>query len=62
MCEREEGGREGAAVRFPNELNVMNEVESWKTHRFAASNSMRDEASRGKGDREIWKRERERRR
>lgn len=61
-CEWEEGGGEGAAVSFPNELNVMNEVESWKTHSSAASNSMRDEASRGKGDREIWKRERERQR
>lgn len=36
-------------MSFPNELNVMNEVESWKTHRSAASNSMRDEASRGEG-------------
>lgn len=61
-CKWGGGGGEGAAVSFPNELNVMNEVESWKTHRSAASNSMRDEASRRKGDREIWKRERERQR
>lgn len=44
------GRGEGAAVSFPNELNVMNEVESWKTHRGAASNSRRHEASRGKGE------------
>lgn len=37
-------------MSFPNELNVMNEVESWKTHRSAASNSTREKEE---GDRET---------
>lgn len=44
----ENGGKAQTAVSFPNELNVMNEVESCKTQSVACGEG-RQEAGAGSG-------------